>query len=217
MPFLEGPGSCRPSALRLGWETLRFFRKLRRSLDRGIDDRTTLAEYVQQTGHSERFAEGFLYPAFAGICTCSDEAIRPYPARVILEYLDTGLLLSSVRRVTQGTREVVQKLAAGVEETRLSTEIIEVAPRSGRVDVVTRSGTSSFDHVVLSTQANQSVRILTNESEEALEALNSFRYESSRVIVHRDPRLCPPGGEANWSPVNFIRSGGGQAPWQRSG
>jgi predicted NAD/FAD-binding protein len=212
LPFLKGTGSFSLHALRLGWETLRFFRQLRRSLDRGIDDRTTLAQYVAQAGHSKRFAEGFLYPAFAGICTCSDEAIRRYPARVILEYLDTGLLFSSVRRVTQGTKEVVRKLAAGVKEMHLGTEIIEVSARSSRVDVVTRSGTASFDHVVLATQANQSARLLAKGSKEELEALNAFRYETSRVIVHRDPRLCPPGDESCWSPVNFIRSSDRQAP-----
>jgi predicted NAD/FAD-binding protein len=212
LPFLRGRDSYRLPALRLGWEILSFFRKIRRSLDRDIDDRTTLSQYLEQVGHSEQFAQEFLFPAFSGICTCSDEAIRRYPARVILEYLDTGLLLSAVRRVTQGTQEVVRKLAAGVKDTRLATEIVAVRTRPGAVDLLTQSGTSTFDHAVLATQANQSVRILANESEEVLEALKSFRYESSRVIVHRDPRLCPQGGEACWSPVNFIRSGNGQAP-----
>ncbi|MEN1728853.1 MAG: FAD-dependent oxidoreductase, partial [Pseudomonadota bacterium] len=156
--------------------------------------------------YSQKFAEGFLYPAFAGICTCSHERIKDYPARVVLEYLNTGLLFSSVRRVTQGTQEVVQRLADGVHQTHLETEVRDVVPSDSSVAVETDAGTASFDHVVLAAQANQSIRLLNGAMPEERQVLSAFTYEPSRVIVHRDERLAPPGGPSEWAPVNFLLS-----------
>ena len=111
LPFFKGRHSLSPKSLRIGWDIVRFFRQIPGSLATGIADELSLAGYVEENNLSQDFAEGFLYPAFAGICTCSHERIREYPARVVLEYLNTGLLFSSVRRVTQGTQEVVKRMA----------------------------------------------------------------------------------------------------------
>lgn len=212
VPFLTGRELFKPSALRIGWELLRFFRQLPKALRDGIADDMTLEAYVDRNGYSASFCEGFLYPAFSGICTCSDAAIRAYPARVVLEYLDSGLLLSAVRRVTQGTQEVVQRLAADVRNLRLDTEVIDVVAKENGAEVVTAHDRSTFDHVVLACQANQSVKLLKSATRDERRMLESFAYENSRVVVHRDVRLCPPGGERYWSPVNFVLSEARKAP-----
>jgi predicted NAD/FAD-binding protein len=204
LPFLKGRHSISIESLKIGWEILRFFRRIPESLAGGLSDELTLADYIEQQGWSNRFAEGFLYPAFAGICTCSHERIRNYPARIILEYLNTGLLISSVRRVTQGTREVVDALARTVQTIHLDTEVKQVNAAPAGATVETFAGTSLFDHVVLATQANQSVRLLNGHMTEEREVLSAFQYETSQVVVHRDPKLAPQGGRPQWAPVNFL-------------
>jgi len=204
LPFLKGRQSISIESLKIGWEILRFFRRIPESLAGGLSDELTLATYLEQQGWSDRFAEGFLYPAFAGICTCSHDRIKDYPARIILEYLNTGLLLSSVRRVTQGTREVVHALARAVHKTHLDTEVKEVNATPAGATVATSAGTSSFDHVVLATQANQSVRLLNGHMSKEREVLGAFQYETSQVVVHRDSKLAPHGGRSQWAPVNFL-------------
>lgn len=204
LPFLKGSGSLNRKALRIGLDNLRFFRQLPRSLARGIADDVTLEDYLERHGYSQSFAERFLYPAFSGICTCSHDSIRAYPARVVLEYLNSGLLLSSVQRVTRGTQDVVDRLARQVSEIRLDTEIMDVSPTAAGVTVHTGDDALTFDHVVMATQANQTARILKRASADERAVLGAFRYEPSRVVVHNDVRLAPPGGEACWAPVNFL-------------
>ncbi len=204
VPFLKGRRSFNRKALRIGLDNLRFFRQLATSLARGIADDVTLEDYLGQHAYSPAFAECFLYPAFAGICTCSHDSIKAYPARVVLEYLNSGLLFSSVQRVTRGTQEVVDRLARQVSAVRLDTEITDVRETEAGVEVRTPDASVTFDHVVMATQANQTVRILKDASAEEREVLNAFRYEPSRVVVHRDARLAPPGGAARWAPVNFL-------------
>ncbi len=212
LPFLKGNQSINLRALRIGWEILRLFRQSPRSIAEGIADETTLEEYLQRHNYSRAFAEGFLYPAFSGICTCSHASIKAYPARVVLEYLNSGLLFSSVRRVTLGTQEVVKLLAEEVHAVHLRSQVKGVFQTDAGVAVHTSEQTSTFDHVVLATQANQTARILQNASPAERELLASFSYEPSRVVVHADTRLAPPGGEAQWAPVNFLLSNRGFAP-----
>ncbi|MEM8985040.1 MAG: FAD-dependent oxidoreductase, partial [Pseudomonadota bacterium] len=137
VPFLKGLRSFGGKALRIGWDIVRFFREIPRSLANGIADDTTLEDYLQYHQYSHAFAHGFLYPAFAGICTCSHDSIRRYPARVVLEYLNSGILLSSVQRVTRGTQEVVELLARDVQQICLGEAIGAVAVSSSGVTLST--------------------------------------------------------------------------------
>lgn len=212
LPFLKGLDSIRPRSLRIGWDVLRFFRQIPEILAQGLSDDLVLAEFVEQKKFSKAFAEGFLYPAFAGICTCTHERVRRYPARIILEYLHTGLLLSSMRRVTQGTQEVVQRLSRDIPHIHLDTPVREVSTGAGGALVVTDAGAQRFDHVVLATQANQSADLLKSATAEEQAVLAAFSYEPSRVVVHRDERLAPPGGERHWAPVNFLLDAPGTTP-----
>ncbi|MEO0574230.1 MAG: FAD-dependent oxidoreductase [Pseudomonadota bacterium] len=211
-PFLKGTKSLNRKALRISWDILRLFRESPKSIARGIADDITLQSYLDAHHYSTAFAEGFLYPAFCGICTCSHESIKTYPARVILEYLNSGLLLSSVRRVTLGTQEVVTLLAGQVHDVKLGVTVTGVGRTDGGATVRTTDSTSTFDHVVLATQANQSEQILENASPEERQLLASFSYEPSRVVVHKDTRLAPPGGPAQWAPVNFLLAKEDTAP-----
>jgi len=81
---------------------------------------------------------------------------------------------------------------------------MDVVPTGNGVTVVTQGARQNFDHVVLATQANQSARILRRASSEESEVLSAFSYEASQVVVHRDTRLAPSGGESQWAPVNFL-------------
>ncbi|MEM7613162.1 MAG: FAD-dependent oxidoreductase [Pseudomonadota bacterium] len=212
LPFLKGRQSMGRHGLRIGWDLLRLFRQSPKSLALGISDGQTLEDYVQAHRYSTAFAEGFLYPAFSGICTCSHESIKAYPARVVLEYLNSGLLFSAVRRVTRGTREVVQLLAQHVDDVRLGAAVEYVSRTDHGVTVRTAEGSATFDHVVLATQANQTATILGDASTEEQALLASFSYEPSRVVVHKDTALAPPGNEAHWAPVNFVRASDGTTP-----
>ncbi len=204
VPFLKGRQSLNRTAFRIGLDCLRFFRRLGLEIVRGIDDELTLEDFLDARGYSRSFARRFLFPAFAGICTCSHESMKTYPAKTVLEYLNSGLLFSSVQRVTDGTQAVVDALADGVQSVRLNTPVHEVGVSHTGARVRVQGDTIEFDHVVLATQANQAIKLLTEPSEIERSVLSAFRYEPSRVIVHRDVRLAPSGGVREWAPVNFL-------------
>ncbi|MFK7958279.1 MAG: NAD(P)/FAD-dependent oxidoreductase [Lysobacterales bacterium] len=211
-PFFKGIRSLNRKALRIGWEIARFFRQTPQSLANGIADDVTLEAYLQDHNYSKDFAEGFLYPTFSAICTCSHESMKAYPAKVIVQYLNSGLLLASIRRVTQGTQEVVNRLSQHAREVHLRSTVTEVSQTQDGMSVRTSERTLTFDHVVIATQANQASQLLKNVSPEERAMLASFSYEPSRVVVHSDTRLAPVGGRSQWAPVNFLLADGEAAP-----
>ena len=212
VPFLKGRRSLGRKALRIGLDNLRFFRQIDRLLKAGIADEVTLEAFIEQHNYSSAFADGYLYPAFAGICTCSTDSVKAYPARVILEYLNSGLLLSSVQRVTAGTQDVVQRLVKDVHDVQHGTQVVAVAATNDGVDVETDHALERFDHVVMASQANQSAALLCGTTGNEHRILKNFHYEPSQVIVHNDANLAPKGGPTNWAPVNFLMSKSASTP-----
>lgn len=204
--FLAGASRFSLSAMRIGLELLRLARQWRR---RGPDhrlDTISIEDYLRERGYSRQFAERFLFPTFAGICTCSYDSVRAYPASIILEYLGGGLVGSRVNRLLHGTCDAAERMARSAARVELNTRLQSVRHDAQGVNLVDESGhTARFDHVVIATQANQAVNLLGDAMAREREVLSRFRYEQSRVVVHRDARLAP-RQRHEWAPVNFLLS-----------
>ncbi len=208
LPFLTGRSAFHPRALKLGIELVRFLRRAKnyRQFSADETDALTIQQYLEQYGFSKDFAESFLYPAFAGICTCSYDNIKTYPASIILAYLDSGLTWSRVNRLSAGTHEVTGRLAAAAWKVRCSTHLKAVSRSADSVSLTDEQGhTEEYDHVVIATQANQALKLLADARTEERSALARFQYETSRTVVHTDRSLAP-SNEKDWAPVNFLMS-----------
>jgi predicted NAD/FAD-binding protein len=202
LPMLRGRRALTRRTLPLVLDALRFFRSVQAEVRKGAADGRTLAEYLQWRGYSQAFAEGFLVPVMAGICTCTLEAVRRYPATVILGYFAAGLFSVPVSRARHGIADVVSRLSAGVQQIRLGAAVEAIVPAQGGVRVRAGGAEFFFDQVVIATQANHALEMLQG-SEVERAALASFTYQSSEVVMHSDERLAPPD-RGLWGPVNFI-------------
>jgi predicted NAD/FAD-binding protein len=198
-------------ALRINRDLVRFYRLARPALEHLRDSEEPLGSWLDRAHFSEDFSEGFLIPTFAAVCTCSNAAVRAYPARVILDYLTRGLTFGGVRRVVLGTREVVRRLTEPLQEVRCGVKVQQIQPIADGVRVRWEGGEQRFDHVVVATQANQASTLLDGAYRHEKEALERFAYESSAVVVHTDPRLAP-RDRAHWAPVNMITSSAHDKP-----
>ncbi len=210
LPMLAGKSLWKPKAIGLGAELLRFLNDAKRhggnAQRSAAADQQTMAEWLQAKGYSQRFAEQFLYPAFAGICTCDYESVAAYPAGIILEYLASDLISSSVHRLSNGVYEVTEKLAKAAQDIRYNAKLSGVRKSGNGVELISENGdVEHFDHVVIATQANKALALLADPSEEERSALSQIAYQSGRIVVHRDESLAPKN-TAEWAPVNFLLS-----------
>ncbi len=198
-------------ALRINRDLIKFYRVAGQALQQMQDSEEPLGSWLDRQRFSPEFAEGFLIPTFAAVCTCSSAAVRAYPARVILDYLTRGLTFGGVRRVVLGTREVVTRLTEPVHSVRCGIKVQRIAPAADGIRVTWEGGEGHFDHVVVATQANQAAGMLDAAYRREKEALERFAYESSEVVVHTDERLAP-RDRRHWAPVNIITAPGHDKP-----
>ncbi len=184
-------------------EVLRLHRRGVEQMKSGRLAGRTLGAYLEAERYDPAFVDGFLLPAYASVCTCSTEAVRAYPADVIVGYFCSGVTTLGVMRAIGGSDDVIRRLLAPAGEVRTGTAVcrirrtpdgVYVADDTGRVD--------RYDHVVLAAPADRGAELL--EGDRALrDVLARVPHESSRVVVHHDMRLAP-RERASWRPVNFI-------------
>lgn len=212
LPYLSPAQWRSGKALRIGAALLRLYARARRDQKRLQTTPMSLQRYLEETGYSHSFCEAFLLPTFAAIATCDIDAVREYPASVIIEYLNRGVLLGGVQRTVRGADHVVQRLASRCAELKLEQAITTIRRTGTGVMVQTEKGSQQVhDHVIMATQANQSLRIIDDLSMEEADTLKRFRYQPSEVIVHTDDSLMP-RRRRDWSPVNFEMQAGAPRP-----
>ena len=193
------------AAFRINRDLLRFYRLAPLALSELGESAEPLGAWLDRSGFGADFAEGFLIPTFAAVCTCTTASVRAYPARVILDYLTRGLTFGGVRRVVLGTREVVNRLTEPLAAVRCGVAVRSIAPDADGVRVTWDGGEQRFDHVVVATQANHAAPLLGANYPREREALERFAYEESEVIIHTDAALAP-RDRRHWAPVNLICS-----------
>jgi len=202
-PYLPDKSALKGPSMRIMAGLAKFYSQGLLDLRSGRVGDQSLAEYMAARRYSHDFAQGFLVPAFAAIATCSYEATRNYPAAHILDYMARGVFFGGVLRASDGSQDVVARLSAGVEQ-RCGHPVASVKRADDGVVVATEDGASeTYDHAVIATQANHATQLLADASEAEREILSAWGYESSRVVVHTDPRLAPARKSA-WASVNFF-------------
>lgn len=204
-------------SLRILRDLVYFLVTSRRHVRQRRFDGMTFREYLEDRRYSSDFVRRMIVPTMAGICTCSYDAVLEYPAQVVLHYHVTRSM-RGVRRIRNGARDVVSRLAARCAEVRLGAAVEEVraaagAGSAGGVEVRTAGDAPRvFDHVVLATQANQAAGLLRKvdgggafgkHAAALAGVLARFRYERSELVLHTDERLMP-ANRRMWRAVNFV-------------
>jgi len=213
----------------LFYELVYFFVQAPRDLHNGKLADLTLGSYLRQNNYSDALINELLYPMLTVVCTCSYSSVASYPAEVIIAYYNSygawswfpnlSRTKKSVYsggdhcRVSEGVCDVVEKLARNCDKLMLGTGISCISPatkeRGPAVSYVDnaskRTITTVYDKIVVATQAHHARKLLDPETTNPrlIKALGCWNHESSRVVVHTDPRLMPSRKE-DWSPVNLI-------------
>lgn len=183
-------------------------------LRKGLESSITLRDYLSHKKFSKEFIKQFLYPILSStVCTCSYESLDQYPAEMILAAVQKISVDQRLMKTKHGTGDVVDRLTKGIATKRLGTSVENI-----RIEKITRKqpdGVSqvfvqfsegdvgSFDHVIISTQANSAAKFLGSEFANELSVLAKIQYENVPVVVHRDESLMPID-KKKWSTFNII-------------
>jgi hypothetical protein len=113
------------------------------------------------------------------------------------------------RTVRGGSRHYVEKIVAGLSDTRLNTPVRRITRSGVGVRVATDAGTEHFDHVVLATHCDQSLALLGGASPAEAAVLGAIRYQANHAVLHTDAAVLPQRRSA-WAAWNYERAAAGE-------
>ena len=211
--FAQRSNLMRPRFLRMLREILRFNTLCTDLAEAQRDSELAqpLEDFLKQHQFSETFKNWYLLPMLACIWSCPTDQMLKFPVATLVRFCHNhGLIQVNDRpqwhTVAGGARHYVEKIVARIPDKRLSTPV-ERIERDGRgVHVFTRQGAERFDHVILATHSDQSLKMLAQPTTAEQQILGAVRYQSNLAVLHTDERVMPQKKLA-WAAWNYERAG----------
>jgi len=179
------------------------------------DQEMSLGAYLTQYSYSKEFRDWYLLPMAGCIWSCPTEQMLAFPLKSFLHFCHNhGLLQINDRpqwqTVRGGARRYVDKMLAKIPNKHLNTAIESVTRTSisniTKIKVRTRHGEElneqEFDHIVLASHSDQSLRILQDANTAEKSLLSAITYQPNTAVLHTDTS-CLPKQKKTWSAWNY--------------
>ena len=210
--FVQKRNLISPRFLGMLMDLLRFNRVCTQLAQRGRDADLTepLAAFLDRHGFGQAFRDWYFLPMLGCIWSCPTDQMLRFPVGTMIRFCHNhGLLQVSNRpqwhTVVGGARHYVDKIIAGLSDTRLNTPVLRIDRDTAGVTLHTAQGSERFDQVVLATHSDQSLALLAHPTQAEAEALGAIRYQPNLAVLHTDIRVLPQH-RAAWAAWNYERA-----------
>ena len=188
------------------------FYKSAPSLIKNNLDGVTLGSYLDKSNFSKYLVEYHIIPIVAAIWSMPFSKARDMPLKLFLNFfINHGLFKLKNRpqwyTVTGRSRTYVKKVLEKISgEIFKNYKVNSINRNENNVRIKIGDDYLDYDHVVLASHADQSLKILDKPTEEEQRILSKFKYVSNEAILHSDERFMPKKRLA-WSSWNSISNG----------
>ena len=188
------------------------FYKSAPSLIKNNLDGVTLGSYLDKSNFSKYLVEYHIIPMVAAIWSMPFSKARDMPLKLFLNFfINHGLFKLKNRpqwyTVTGRSRTYVKKVLEKISgEIYKNYKVNSINRNENNVRIKIGDDYLDYDHVVLASHADQSLKILDKPTEEEQRILSKFKYVSNEAILHSDERFMPKKRLA-WSSWNSISNG----------
>ncbi|MGV8933374.1 MAG: NAD(P)/FAD-dependent oxidoreductase [Gallionellaceae bacterium] len=219
--FAQRRNLFNPKFIRMLRDILRFNKQATALATQSHSNLNTLSlgEYLNHYDYSDAFRNWYLLPMAGCIWSCPTEQMLAFPLSTFVNFCHNhGLLQISGRpqwhTVKGGARQYVDKLLAVIPDKRLGDAVTGISRISVgnmmQIRIDSNKGSELFDHVVMASHSDQSMRLLQDISPVELRLLSAVKYQPNRAVLHTDAS-CLPQNKSTWSAWNY-ESRGGQEP-----
>lgn len=169
----------------------------------------TLGSHLEKSKLSKYFIEYHVIPMVAAIWSMPFTKAKEMPLKLFLNFfINHGLFRLKNRpqwyTVTNRSRTYVKKVLAAISgETFKNYKVSKVIRNDDNIRIKIENEYLDYDHVVLASHADQSLKLLENPTENEKRILDKFEYVPNVAILHTDEKLMPKKKVA-WSSWNSI-------------
>jgi len=189
-----------------------LFYKIAPSLLKKNLEGETLGSYLDKSNFSKYLIEYHIIPMVAAIWSMPLNKAREMPLELYLNFfINHGLFKLKDRpqwyTVSSRSRTYVKKILKNISgEIFKNYKVNKISRSKDNVRIRIGDEYLDYDHVILASHADQSLKMLENPSEDEVKILSKFKYVSNTAILHTDKRLMPKKKLA-WSSWNSITKG----------
>ena len=217
--FAQRRNLLSPRFWRMLRDIVRFNRQTTElALTAGAMDEIPLGDFLDEHRYSTEFRDWYLLPMAGCIWSCPTEQMLAFPLATFVRFCHNhGLIQVSNRpqwhTVTGGARHYVEKMLASIPQHFLNTAVTSIRRiplgTSYQMRIESSRGMALYDHVVLATHSDQSLKLLDDISDEERAVLAAVSYQPNQAILHTDASCLPQSRKA-WSAWNYESAGPGE-------
>ena len=189
-------------------EIISFYKKAPSLLNHNLSE-DTLGNYLEKSKLSKYFIEYHIIPMVAAIWSMPFEKAKDMPLKLFLNFfINHGLFKLKNRpqwyTVTNRSRAYVNKVLEKISgEVFKNYKVNKILRSENNVRISIGNEYLDYDHVILASHADQSLKILEEPTSEEDKILKRFSYVSNKAYLHIDENLMPLRKSA-WSSWNSI-------------
>ena len=189
-------------------EIISFYKKAPSLLNHDLSE-DTLGNYLEKSKLSKYFIEYHIIPMVAAIWSMPFEKAKDMPLKLFLNFfINHGLFKLKNRpqwyTVTNRSRVYVNKVLEKISgEIFKNYKVSKILRSENNVRISIGNEYLDYDHVILASHADQSLKILEEPTSEEDKILRRFSYVSNKAYLHIDENLMPLRKSA-WSSWNSI-------------
>ena len=197
--------------LKMIGEIISFYKKAPSLIKKNLVGET-LGSYLDKSNFSKYLVEYHIIPMVAAIWSMPFSKARDMPLELFLNFfINHGLFKFKNRpqwyTVTGRSRTYVKKVLEKISgEIFKNYKVNSIYRNENNVRIKIGDDYLDYDHVVLASHADQSLKMLDKPTEEEQRILSKFKYVSNEAILHSDERFMPKKKLA-WSSWNSISNG----------
>ena len=203
-----------PKFVKMFFEIISFYKNCEKLNANSLSGSMTLGEYLNQIKISDYFINYHIIPMVSAIWSMPPYEASQMPLTFFINFFKNHGLFKLKNRpqwftVTNRSKTYVDKILSNVSgEYYKNYEIHKIIRDNNGVKIFYGAENEFFyyDKVVLSTHADDALKILVDASKEEKEVLSNFNYKKNIAVIHFDENAMPKNKKAwcAWnSSLNF--------------
>ncbi|WP_227270015.1 NAD(P)/FAD-dependent oxidoreductase [Roseobacter weihaiensis] len=196
--FAQRRNALTPAFLGMVRDILKFNKQALRVAQ---DESLTLGDFLAKMRTGDWFRKYYLLPLSGAIWSTPVEKIMDFPAYAMIRFFENHALLNATGQhqwytVQGGSTQYVQRLETALQglgvDLRLGAPVQSVRRDAGKVFVRAWGGEEEiFDHVIFATHSDDSLKLLSDPSQQERDALGAIAYQPNDIVLHADESIMP--------------------------